>query len=60
MYAKVRILSEKFIEVIEMITGLTGAAALFLKFAPYIIGIKVCTSTIDVVTAYVKHRVTRS
>jgi hypothetical protein len=43
-----------------MITGLTGAAALFLKFAPYIIGIKICTSTIDVVTAYVKHRVTKS
>lgn len=39
--------------------GLAAATALFLKFAPYVVGIKVCTSAIDVITAYVKHRITK-
>ncbi|WP_281364216.1 hypothetical protein [Paenibacillus planticolens] len=42
-----------------MITALTAAAALFLKYAPYIVGLKVCTSAIDVATTYVKHRITK-
>jgi hypothetical protein len=40
-------------------TGLAAAAALFLKYAPYIIGLKICTSAVDVVTTYVKHRITK-
>lgn len=40
-------------------SSLIGAAALFLKFGPYIAGIKLITSGIDVVATYVKHRITR-
>lgn len=39
--------------------GLAGAVALFVKYAPYIIGIKICTSAVDVATTYVKHRITK-
>lgn len=43
-----------------MITaGLVGAATLFLKFGPYIVGIKLFTSGIDCVATYVKHRITK-
>ncbi|CAH1230607.1 hypothetical protein PAECIP111891_06696 [Paenibacillus allorhizoplanae] len=41
------------------ITGLTAAAALFLKFGPYIAGIKLVTSGIDVAATYLKHRITK-
>lgn len=41
-----------------LITGLTAAAALFLKYGPYIVGIKIVTSGIDVAATYVKHRIT--
>lgn len=40
-------------------TGLAAAAALFLKFGPYVVGLKLCTSMIDVAATYVKHRITR-
>lgn len=40
-----------------IVSSLLGAAALFIKFAPYIIGLKVCTSSIDVAATYVKHRI---
>lgn len=39
-------------------TGLVAAAALFLKYGPYIVGIKIVTSGIDVAATYVKHRIT--
>lgn len=40
-------------------TGLAAATALFMKFAPYVIGIKLCTSAIDLAVTYVKHRITK-
>jgi hypothetical protein len=40
-------------------TGLAAAAALFLKYAPYIVGLKICTSAVDVAATYIKHRITR-
>lgn len=40
-------------------TGLAAAAALLLKFGPYIIGLKVCSSLVDIGTTYVKHRITK-
>lgn len=43
-----------------IISSLLGAAALFIKFAPYIVGIKVCTSMVDVAVTYVKHRITKN
>ncbi|MGO4496451.1 hypothetical protein AB4114_11195 [Paenibacillus sp. 2RAB27] len=39
-------------------SGLTAAAVLFLKYGPYIAGIKLVTSGIDCVATYVKHRIT--
>lgn len=39
-------------------TGLVAAVALFLKYGPYIVGIKLVTSGIDVAATYVKHRIT--
>jgi hypothetical protein len=42
-----------------IVSSLIGAAALFIKFAPYIVGIKLCTSSIDVAATYIKHQITR-
>lgn len=36
-----------------------GALALFVKFAPYVIGMKLCTSVIDIAVAFVKHRISK-
>lgn len=42
-----------------MAASLTAAAVLFLKYGPYIVALKVCTSAIDVASAYIKHKITK-
>lgn len=39
--------------------SIAAGAALFMKFAPYVLGLKVCTSAIDIVATFVKHRITK-
>lgn len=41
-----------------MAAGLAAAAALFLKYGPYVVALKLVTSAIDVAATYVKHRIT--
>lgn len=38
---------------------IAGAVALFIKFAPYVLGMKVCTAAVDVVVTFIKHRITK-
>lgn len=40
-------------------TGLAAAVALFMKYAPYLIALKLCMAAIDIGVTYVKHRITR-
>ncbi|MFD0697495.1 hypothetical protein ACFQZT_25805 [Paenibacillus sp. GCM10027628] len=40
-------------------TGLAAAAALLIKIGPYVIGLKVCTSLVDIGTTYVKYQITK-
>lgn len=49
-----------FYGVIRMIiSSLLGAVALFLKFGPYIVGLKICTSAVDIATTYAKNKITK-
>ena len=42
-----------------IVSSLLSAAALFLKFGPYIVGLIICTSAVDVVSTYMKHKITK-
>ena len=45
--------------ILMIVSSLLSAAALFLKFGPYIVGLKICTSAVDIVATYAKNKITK-
>ena len=45
--------------ILMIVSSLLSAAALFLKFGPYIVGLKICTSAVDVMATYAKNKITK-